>query len=56
MNEITAREVAFARFRAPTQVRLDLVIREVLLEIINVKLSALRQEFHRFPELGFQED
>ena len=43
-------------FRLAPQVRLDLGITEALLDIDHVKLSALRQEFHRFPELGFKEE
>lgn len=42
-------------FRVAPRVRLNLGITEALLEIDHVKLSALRQEFHRFPELGFKE-
>ncbi len=43
-------------FRVAPRVRLNLGITEALLEIDHVKLSALRQEFHRFPELGFKEE
>ena len=43
-------------FRVAPQVRLNLGITEALLELDHVKLSALRQEFHRFPELGFKEE
>jgi amidohydrolase len=43
-------------FRVAPRVRLDLGITEAFLEIDHVKLSALRQEFHRFPELGFKEE
>lgn len=42
-------------FCVAPRVRLNLGITEALLEIDHVKLSALRQEFHRFPELGFKE-
>ena len=43
-------------FRVAPRVRLNLGITEALLEIDHVKLSALRQEFHRFPEVGFKEE
>ena len=43
-------------FCVAPRVRLNLGITEALLEIDHVKLSALRQEFHRFPELGFKEE